>query len=77
MIWILVIIVVFVIYNAEHLPEMANKLKKEMPHIVDAGKKATKELKEKAQTIHQEKVAKKAKSTTQKEPDEETSSTEN
>ena len=51
-----VAIIVAVIYNAEKLPQMMNKLKDEMPHIVDASKKASKELKEKAQAIHKEKM---------------------
>lgn len=53
MIWILVALIVVVIYNAERMPQIINKLKAEAPHLVDAGKKASKEIKEKVQ----EKVA--------------------
>jgi Sec-independent protein translocase protein TatA len=49
MIWILVIIIVAIIYNAERLPDLMNKFKKEVPHIVETGKKLSKDLKEKAQ----------------------------
>lgn len=49
MIWILVALVVIVIYNAERMPQIVSKLKAEAPHLVDAGKKASKELKEKVQ----------------------------
>ncbi len=55
MIWVLVIIVVIAIYNAERLPEIIGKMKNEVPNIVEAGKKVSKELKEKAQAAHQEK----------------------
>lgn len=55
MTWVLVAIIVIVIYNAERLPQLLNRLKNEVPHIVDAGKKVSKELKEKAQSVHQEK----------------------
>ncbi len=64
MIWILVVLVVIVIYNAERLPQIIDKLKDEAPHIVDAGKKASKELKEKVQEKVQEKAA--AKKTSEK-----------
>ncbi len=57
MIWILAALVVIVIYNAERMPQIMNKLKDEAPHLVDAGKKASKELKEKVQEKVQEKVA--------------------
>ena len=52
MIWVLVIIVVIIIYNAEKMPQIMEKVKAEVPHIVEAGKKASKEIKEKAQTAH-------------------------
>jgi len=55
MIWILVIIVVVMIYNAERLPDLMNKFKKEVPHIVETGKKLSKDLKEKAQATATEK----------------------
>ena len=55
MIWVLVIIVVILIYNAEKLPHKMEKIKTEVPHIVEAGKKASKEIKEKAHAAHQEK----------------------
>lgn len=58
MTWILVAIIVIAVYNAEKLPQIMERLKGEVPHIVDAGKKASKELKEKAQAA-QEKIAKK------------------
>lgn len=61
MIWILVIIAVIAIYNAERLPDLVNKFKKDMPAIVEAGKKASKELKEKAQQTVAEKKAEKKK----------------
>ncbi|MBR5154580.1 MAG: hypothetical protein IKW58_02530 [Alphaproteobacteria bacterium] len=48
MIWILAIIVVAVIYNAERMPQIIEKIKGEAPHIVEAGKKMSKEIKEKA-----------------------------
>ena len=48
MIWILAIIVVVAIYNAERMPQIVNKIKSDVPHIVEAGKKASKDLKEKA-----------------------------
>ena len=47
MIWILAIIVVVAIYNAERMPQIVNKIKSDVPHIVEAGKKASKDLKEK------------------------------
>lgn len=55
MMWILVIIAVVAIYNLERLPQIMNRLKDEVPHIVDAGKKASKELKEKAQAAAKKK----------------------
>lgn len=58
MIWVLVIIAVFVIYNAERMPELINKFKKEVPNLVDTGKKVSKELKEKAQAATEKKNTK-------------------
>lgn len=55
MIWILVAIVVIAIYNAERLPDLVNKFKKEVPNIVETGKKVSKELKEKAQAATEKK----------------------
>jgi len=66
MTWILVAVIVIAIYNAERLPQLMSKLKDEVPHIVDAGKKASKELKEKAQAAHQEKVLAKKESQNKK-----------
>lgn len=60
MVWLLVIVVIIAIYNAERLPEIISKLKSEVPHLVDAGKKVSKEIKEKAQTV-QAKAAQKSK----------------
>ena len=60
MVWLLVIVVIIAIYNAERLPEIISKLKSEVPHLVDAGKKVSKEIKEKAQSA-QTKVAQKGK----------------
>lgn len=48
MVVILVLIILFVIYNAERLPQIMDKIRNEVPHIVDAGKRVSKELKEKA-----------------------------
>lgn len=61
MIWVLVIIAVFVIYNAERMPELMNKFKKEVPNIVDSSKKMSKELKEKAQAMAEKKNTKSSK----------------
>lgn len=69
MTWLLVAIIVIVIYNAEKLPQMVEKIKGEVPHIVDAGKKASKELKEKAQEA-QEKIAAKKNSKSKKDDEE-------
>jgi len=55
MIWILVLIVVIAIYNAERLPELMNRFKNEVPHLVETGKKLSKDIKEKAQTTVAEK----------------------
>lgn len=55
MIWILVIVVVIIIYNAEKWPEIMNNLKKEVPHIVETSKKVSKELKEKAHVAAEKK----------------------
>ena len=72
MIWILAIIVVIAIYNAERLPDLVKKFKSDVPHIIDASKKMSKELKEKAQVIHHDKASKK-----QKEPKKEENNTQN
>lgn len=48
MIWFLVAVAVIVLYNAEKMPQIVEKMKAEVPHIVEAGKKASKEIKEKA-----------------------------
>ena len=56
--WILVIIVVFAIYNAEKLPDVIKRLKTEVPHIADAGKKAAQEIKEKANQAHKKVIKK-------------------
>ena len=61
MVVILVFIILFVIYNAERLPQIMDKIRNEVPHIVDAGKKASKELKEKAHEVQEKASAKKAK----------------
>ena len=53
MIWILVIIIVAVIYNAEKMPAIIASVKKDIPNVVEVGKKASKELKEKAKNIHE------------------------
>jgi Sec-independent protein translocase protein TatA len=58
MIWVLVIIAVFVIYNAERMPDLINKFKKEVPNLVDTGKKVSKELKEKAHAATEKKNTK-------------------
>ncbi len=55
MIWVLVIIIVVVIYNAEKMPSLMNKIKSEVPHTVEVVKKASKDIKEKAQAAHTEK----------------------
>ncbi len=60
MTWILVAIIVIAIYNAERLPELMSRLKNEVPHLVDAGKKASQELKEKAHAAQEKVAAKKA-----------------
>lgn len=52
MIWVLVIIVVAIIYNAERLPQIAEHIKGEAPHFVEEAKKMSKELKEKAASKH-------------------------
>lgn len=72
MIWILAIIIVVAIYNAERLPDLVKKFKSDVPHIIDAGKKMSKDLKEKAQVIHQEKTAKKKKTSEEDTPTSET-----
>lgn len=53
MTWILVAVIVIVIYNAEKLPRLIEHFKNEVPNMVDAGKKVSQDLKEKAK----EKVA--------------------
>ena len=55
--WILVAIIVFAIYNAERLPEIISKIKKDVPHIVEAGKKVSKDLQKKAQETKKGKTA--------------------
>ena len=60
MTWILVAIIVIAIYNAERLPELMSRLKNEVPHLVDAGKKASQELKEKAHAAQEKVAAKKS-----------------
>ncbi len=62
MIWVLVIVVIIAIYNAERLPMVVNKLKNEVPHIIEAGKKVSHELKEKSQKTSSKKTAKKEES---------------
>ncbi|MBR2274261.1 MAG: hypothetical protein IJ864_05505 [Alphaproteobacteria bacterium] len=57
MVWILAAIVVIAIYNAERLPELFSKFRNEVPHMVETGKKVSKELKEKAQAVAKEKTA--------------------
>lgn len=64
MIWILVIVVIIAIYNAERLPGIVNNLKNEVPHIIEAGKKVSHDIKEKAQNVQAKKSSKK---TTKKE----------
>ena len=51
MIWILAIITVVVIYYAERMPQIIEKAKSDVPNIIKAGKKASKELKDKAQSV--------------------------
>ena len=62
MIWVLVIVAVIIIYNAERMPELMDKFKKEVPNLVDTGKKVSekvsKELKEKAQAAAEKKISK-------------------
>lgn len=58
--WILLAIVIFVLYNAEKMPDMIKNIKKEMPHLAEVGKKAAQELKDKAKSV-QEKSANKKK----------------
>ena len=57
MIWVLVAIIVICIYNFERLPDIVNKVKSEVPNLVETGKKVSKELKEKAQNTKVEKKA--------------------
>ena len=70
MVWLLVIVVIIAIYNAERLPEIISKLKSEVPHLVDAGKKVSKEIKEKAQTVQAKAVQKSKKEQKQDEKSE-------
>lgn len=63
MIWVLVAIIVIAIYNAERLPDLVNKFKKEVPNIVETGKKVSKELKEKAQAATEKRNAEKKENT--------------
>ena len=58
MIWVLVIVAVIIIYNAERMPELISNFKKEVPDLVDTGKKVSKELKEKAQAAVEKKSSK-------------------
>jgi Sec-independent protein translocase protein TatA len=51
MIWILAIIAVVLIYYAERMPQIIEKAKNDVPHIINAGKKASKDLKDKAQSL--------------------------
>ena len=55
MTWILVAIIVIAIYNAERLPELMSRLKNEVPHLVDAGKKGFSGIKKKKAHAAQEK----------------------
>ncbi|MBP5698893.1 MAG: hypothetical protein J6W96_05155 [Alphaproteobacteria bacterium] len=55
MIWILVIVIVIIIYNAEKWSGIIDNLKKEVPHIVETSKKVSKELKEKAHAAAEKK----------------------
>lgn len=66
MTWLLVALIVVVIYNAEKLPQLMTKLKDDVPHLVEAGKKASKELKEKAQAMQKEKSTSAKKETSKK-----------
>lgn len=66
MIWILAILIVVIIYNKERMPDLVSKFKKEMPNIVDAGKKMTKELKQKAQANSSKKSSAKEDKTAEK-----------
>ena len=44
MIWVLVIVAVIIIYNAERMPELMDKFKKEVPNLVDTGKKVSEKV---------------------------------
>ena len=68
--WVLLAIVVFVLYNAEKLPDMIKNIKKEVPHLADVSKKAAQDLKEKAKSV-QEKAASKKKTSSKNENTEE------
>ena len=71
MIWFLAIIVVIAIYNAERLPGVVNKVKKEVPHLVEVGKKVSKEIKEKAHNAQAKVASKKSSSTEENKEDKE------
>lgn len=51
MIWVLAIIAVVIIYYAERMPQIIEKAKSDVPYIIEAGKKASKDLKDKAQAV--------------------------
>jgi Sec-independent protein translocase protein TatA len=70
MVWLLVIVVIIAIYNAERLPEIISKLKSEVPHLVDAGKKVSQEIKEKAHSVQAKTAQKKKKEQKQDEKSE-------
>ncbi len=59
MIWIVAIIVLIAIYNAERLPGLMNKVKEEVPHLVEAGKKASQEIKEKTKNVQEKAISRK------------------
>lgn len=61
MIWFLVAVVVIVLYNAERMPQIVEKMKAEVPHIIEVSKKASKEIKEKALEKKEEAAPKKEK----------------
>ena len=70
MVWFLVIIVVIAIYNAERLPDIMDKLKKEVPHLVDASKKMSHEIKEKAHNVQTKAIKKNNKEQSEKKENE-------
>lgn len=69
--WVLLVIVVFVLYNAEKLPDMIKSIKKEVPHLADVSKKAAQDLKEKAKSVQEKAASKKKASSTKDEKSEE------